>query len=189
MNKKELRIKYKELRSKLEVDQIDDLSLDISNNLLKLNIWEKSFYHIFLSIQKQKEINTEFILHILQGKDKNIIVSKSNFEDNSLEHILLTDNTVLKLNNWGIPEPVDGIPIPESKIDIVFIPLLAFDQEGNRVGYGKGFYDKFLSKCNPQVIKIGVSFFSAEEKIEEILSTDIRLDYCVTPLKIYDFNT
>ncbi|WP_299604827.1 5-formyltetrahydrofolate cyclo-ligase [uncultured Aquimarina sp.] len=188
MSKNELRAKYKALRSKLENDQIDDLSLDISNHLLQLDIWEKSFYHIFLSIQKQKELNTEFILHILQGKDKNIVVSKSNFKDNSLEHMLLTDNTVLKVNDWGIPEPVDGIPIPESKIDVVFVPLLAFDQLGNRVGYGKGFYDKFLSKCNPETIKIGLSFFSAEELIENVLPTDIALDFCVTPQKIYDFN-
>lgn len=188
MNKKELRIKYKELRSQIEEDSIDDLSMDIANNLLKLPIWELSFYHVFLSIQKHKEINTEFILHILQGKDKNIIVSKSNFKDNTLEHILLTDSTILNLNSWGIPEPVDGISIPEDKIDIVFVPLLAFDCKGNRVGYGKGFYDKFLAKCNSKTLKIGLSLFTPEEEISEVLATDIPLDYCITPSEIYTFN-
>ncbi|WP_299243698.1 5-formyltetrahydrofolate cyclo-ligase [uncultured Aquimarina sp.] len=188
MNKKELRNKYKEMRSRFSEEEIDDLSMDIANNLLKISIWEQSFYHIFLSIQNKKEINTEFMLHILQGKDKNIVVSKSNFGDNTLEHILLTDGTILKLNSWGIPEPTDGIPIPESKIEVVFVPLLAFDQKGNRVGYGKGFYDKFLSKCNPKTIKIGFSFFPPEKDIKGVLPTDIRLDYCVTPLNVYTFN-
>lgn len=188
LSKKDLRKKYKELRSKLSEDEIDDLSMDIANNLLKMSIWEQSFYHVFLSIQNKKEINTEFILHILQGKDKNIVVSKSNFENNTLEHILLTDGTILKLNSWGIPEPTDGIPIPEDKIQVVFIPLLAFDEKGNRIGYGKGFYDKFLAKCNPDTLKIGLSFFSPEKEIKEVLPTDIRLDYCVTPLNVYTFN-
>ncbi|WP_299259884.1 5-formyltetrahydrofolate cyclo-ligase [uncultured Aquimarina sp.] len=188
MSKKDLRKKYKELRDQLGADEINDLSMDIANNLLKLSIWEKSFYHNFLSIQSQKEINTEFILHILLGKDKNVVVSKSNFDNNTLEHILLTDATVLKVNSWGIPEPIDGIPIPESKIEVVFVPLLAFDQKGNRVGYGKGFYDKFLAKCNPDTIKIGLSFFSPEKEISGILPADIRLNYCVTPLNVYTFN-
>ncbi|WP_378179635.1 5-formyltetrahydrofolate cyclo-ligase [Aquimarina sp. SS2-1] len=186
--KANLRKKYKKLRAELSDEAIEDLSVVIANNLLKLPIWEKSFYHIFLSIQEQKEINTEYILHILQGKDKNIVVSKSNFENNTLTNVLLTDNTKFEVNSWGIPEPVDGIPIPEDKIEVVFVPLLAFDEDGNRVGYGKGFYDKFLSKCNPGTIKIGLSFFTAEEKIMGIFSTDINLDYCVTPSKFYTFS-
>ena len=77
---------------------------------------------------------------------------------------------------------------PVSMIDVVFVPLLAFDTNGNRVGYGKGFYDKFLSQCQPETIKIGLSFFEAEEEIADVYQDDIRLDYCVTPNKIYDFS-
>ncbi|MDH7446165.1 5-formyltetrahydrofolate cyclo-ligase [Aquimarina sp. 2201CG14-23] len=188
MDKKELRVKYKGLRSRLDEEEIDDKSMSVANNLLKLPIWEQAFYHVFLPIQKQKEVNTEFIMHILQGKDKNIVVSKSNFKDNTLEHILLTDATVLKVNSWGIPEPIDGIPIPENKIQVVFVPLLAFDTKGNRVGYGKGFYDIFLAKCDSKTIKIGLSFFDPEKEISEVLPTDISLDYCITPSNIYTFN-
>ncbi|KZS39783.1 5-formyltetrahydrofolate cyclo-ligase [Aquimarina aggregata] len=187
MNKKDLRNKYKALRLELNGEKIEDLSIDVANRMLQLPIWEKSYYHLFLPIEKQKEINTEYLLHILQGKDKNVIVSKSNFKDNTLEHILLTDNTVLKSNAWGIPEPVDGIPIPEEKIEVVFVPLLAFDKNGNRVGYGKGFYDKFLEKCNADTLKIGLSFFESEQEIVDVLPTDISLDICVTPLKTYYF--
>lgn len=185
MNKKELRAKYKKLRSNLTDTEIENLSIDIANRLLELPVWEKSYYHIFLSIAQKKEINTEFIMNILFGKDKNVIVSKTNFQENILQHFLLTDTTMLKVNSWGIPEPVDGIPIPEDKIEVVFVPLLAFDQTGNRVGYGKGFYDKFLAKCNLNTLKIGLSFFSAEEEIENITASDVPLDFCVTPTKVY----
>ena len=92
-----------------------------------------------MTIEEQKEINTEYILNILAGMDKNIVISKSNFETNTLENYLLTDNTTLKKSKYNIPEPIDGIPIQNEKIEIIFVPLLAFDKKGNRVGYGKGF--------------------------------------------------
>ncbi|MDR9457609.1 MAG: 5-formyltetrahydrofolate cyclo-ligase, partial [Salegentibacter sp.] len=72
-------------------------------------------------------------------------------------------------------------------LDLVFIPLLAFDKTGNRVGYGKGYYDRFLDSCKPGVIKIGLSFFEAEEEIKEMFETDVALDYCVTPNRVYQF--
>lgn len=187
MTKAELRKKYKSLREDLSVETIDDFSIAIANQLLKLPIWEHSFYHIFLSIEEQKEVNTEFILSILSGKDKNIVVPKSDFKNGTMTHFLLTDNTIIKKNNYNIPEPVDGIPIETSKIDVVFIPLLAFDEQGNRVGYGKGFYDKFLADCKPETIKIGLSFFETEEIITDTFESDVKLDYCVTPEKVYEF--
>ena len=69
----------------------------------------------------------------------------------------------------------------------MLLPLLAFDSKGNRVGYGKGFYDLFLSKCKPDVVKIGLSFFDTEEIIEDVFLEDIRLDYCITPDTIVKF--
>jgi len=98
MSKSALRKKYKALRNELTAEQLDDFSIAIANRLLKLPIWEKRYYHLFLTIAEQKEIDTEFILNILAGKDKDIILSKSNFEDHSLTHFLLTDNTILKKN-------------------------------------------------------------------------------------------
>ena len=187
MTKQELRKKYKNLRNTLTENAIEDLSLSIANQLLTLDIWDFSFYHIFLSIETQKEINTDYILNILSGKDKNIVISKSDFNTYELTNYLLTDATTLKLNAYNIPEPVDGIEINNSKIDVVFIPLLAFDTKGNRVGYGKGFYDKFLAKCKPETLKIGLSFFDAEPEIQGVFNGDIPLDYCVTPEKIYSF--
>ena len=186
-SKKHLRKKYKQLRAELTDSDIEELSIEIANNLVSLDIWTKEFYHLFLSIKKQKEVETESILNILLGKDKNVVISKSNFDDLTMEHYLLTDTTKIRFNDYGIPEPVDGIAIDAKKLDVVFIPLLTFDIKGNRIGYGKGFYDAFLKKCNPDVIKIGVSFFEAEENISDTSDNDIPLNFCVTPTKIYDF--
>lgn len=187
MTKNELRKKYKDLRSKLSLDEIDDKSIVIANRTLELPIWNKEYYHIFLSIVEHKEINTEFILSILSGKDKHIILSKSDFATSTMNHFLLTDSTIIKANKWNIPEPVDGIEIQPNKIEVVFIPLLAFDKQGNRVGYGKGFYDKFLTECKPGTIKIGLSFFETEDQIQDVFESDVKLDYCVTPNQVYKF--
>jgi 5-formyltetrahydrofolate cyclo-ligase len=73
------------------------------------------------------------------------------------------------------------------KIDVVFVPLLAYDTLGNRVGYGKGFYDTFLSECKPDVLKIGLSFFEPENIIEDLNQNDIKLDICINPSHIYRF--
>jgi len=188
MDKKSLRLKYKDLRTNLSEEDIDNLSLDVANQALKLPIWHKTNYHLFLSIANKKELDATYLLQILAGKDKNVILSKSDFSTNLMTNYLLTDNTVLRINAYGIPEPEEGFVVADNQIDVVFVPLLAFDIQGNRVGYGKGFYDKFLSQCRKDVVKVGLSFFEAEQNIEGVLETDIQLDYCVTPNKIYDFN-
>ena len=187
MNKKELRAKYKDLRKELLPDEIEEKSLAIANRMLQLDIWDKTYFHLFLTIEEQKEVETEFVLQVLAGYDKEIIVAKTNFETLEMTNYLLTDNTKFQKNEYNIYEPVDGIEVPNAKIDVVFVPLLAFDKKGNRVGYGKGFYDKFLSKCKEDVIKIGLSFFEAEEIIDDVFEGDIRLDYCITPTTNYVF--
>ena len=187
MDKKSLRQKAKAERQKLIQEEIEDKSLAIANQLLRMNIWDKLYYHLFLTIEEQKEINTEYILQVLAGKDKNIVLSKSDFETREMTHFLLTDNTRIKKNTYNVPEPVDGLEVPNAKIDVVFVPLLTYDKQGNRVGYGKGFYDNFLSKCKPETIKIGLSFFPPEEKIEDISESDVKLDFCVTPEEVFRF--
>jgi 5-formyltetrahydrofolate cyclo-ligase len=194
MDKKALRSKYKVLRQSLTEEEIEDKSLAIANQLLRMDavpslrlVWDKLYYHLFLTIEEQKEINTEYILQILAGKDKEIVISKCDFATLGMTPFLLTDNTKIKKNSYNVPEPVDGLEVPDAKIDVVFVPLLAYDKHGNRVGYGKGFYDNFLSKCKPETIKIGLSFFPPEEKIEDVSETDVKLDFCVTPEGIISF--
>lgn len=187
MDKKALRQKNKEKRQKLSSEEIEENSLAIANNLLRLKVWEKTYFHVFLPIVEQKEVDTEFVLQVLAGKDKEVVISKSDFETREMSHFLLTDNTKVVKNEYNIPEPVNGLPVPTEMIDVVFVPLLAYDKQGNRVGYGKGFYDKFLSQCKPDVIKIGLSFFEPEEQIEDVSETDVKLDFCVTDKDIFKF--
>jgi len=186
MLKKDLRSKFSLKRDLLSNDKISELSLLITNRALEIPIWNFTNYHIFLSIFEKNEIDTQYFMSVIHGKDKNIIVSKM-FGDQQLKHFLLTDNTLIKKNKWNVPEPVDGFEIDAHKIDVVFIPLLAFDIFGNRVGYGKGYYDAFLKNCKPDVIKVGLSFFDPVTKIDDIFEADISLNYCVTPGKIYAF--
>lgn len=187
MEKKRLRKKYKELRAGLSKERIDEKSVDIANMSLALDIWNYQYYHLFLPIFKQKEVDTSYLLNILQGKDKHVLVSKSDFTTNTMKHYLLTDATRFVVNEYGIPEPEDGIEIDPEKIEVIFIPLLAYDTKGNRVGYGKGFYDRFLSTCKKDVVKVGVSFFEAETEEISVRDTDIPLDYCISDAQMYTF--
>lgn len=186
MTKQQLRAHYLEKRKALSEEEIDDASMAIANNLLALNIWNKSFYHLFLSIEKHKEVDTHHVLNILMGKDKNIVISRSNFKDLSMSHYLLTDQTKLELSKYGIPEPsINSINIDESQIEIVFVPLIITNVNGQRIGYGKGFYDRFLARCRPDVLKIGLSVFEPLDMEFEKDSFDVALDLIITPSNSY----
>ena len=186
MDKKTLRKKYTALRENLSNAEIDEQSLAIANNALQLPIWDKTNYHIFLPIEEKKEVNTAYLLHILQGRDKSVIVPKADFSTGEMIHYLLQENTVLKLSEYNIPEPVDGIKIAPEQLDVVFVPLLVFDENGYRVGYGKGFYDRFLAKCSKNCVMVGLSLFEAIAQIP-YENLDIPVKYCITPQKTYSF--
>ena len=73
------------------------------------------------------------------------------------------------------------------KLDVIVVPLLCFNEAGHRVGYGKGFYDKFLVRCKKKVQKIGISFFEKYEKIDDLTKLDQKLDIIITPNKLIQF--
>ena len=186
MDKSQIRKQYKNLREGLSKSQIENGSISIANRCLELPIWNKQIMHIFLSIENQKEVDTSFLRTLLKGKDKEIVIPKI-IDSVRLQHFLLTDHTLFKRNSLGIPEPVSGIEIKPSIIDVVFIPLLSFDSKGNRVGYGKGYYDRFMLNCKEECLKIGLSFFEEEQCVFGVEETDIPLDFCVTPKQIYQY--
>jgi 5-formyltetrahydrofolate cyclo-ligase len=113
-----------------------------------------------------------------------IVVPKSIPETCQMEHFLYHKEAHVE-NKWGIPEPVFGELIPPEKMSMVLVPLLIFDEEGNRVGYGKGFYDRFLQECSEDLIKIGLCLEEAIPKIEDVNEFDIKIDYCITPDRLY----
>lgn len=186
MLKKQLRLSYATLRNELSPDSRENFSQNIANRCLQLPVWDLQIFHIFLSIPQRNEVDTSFLLTVLQGKDKDIAVPKVSGKG-ELVHYLLTDATAFRNSRWGIPEPVSGIRVIPRQIDVVFLPLLAFDLEGYRVGYGGGFYDRFLANCREDVVKVGLSFFEPVAEISDRHPMDIPMDYCVTPEKIYSF--
>lgn len=186
MLKKDLRNLFLEKRKNASRATLADASILLANKALTLPVWDHSYYHIFLHSPEKNELDTQPLISLLQGRDKEIIVPKI-APENQLEHYLLTDNTLLKPNSWSIPEPVNGIRIPPSDIDVVFLPLLAFDRRGHRVGYGKGYYDRFLSQCRKECIKIGLSLFGPVDEISDAGDQDIPMDYCLTPDEVYTF--
>ncbi len=198
MNKEELRKLYKEKRKELTKLELEMASIKIHNLLFsRIMIHRFSPIHIFLPIIKNNEINTWPIIETLR-KDfsPDIYISKSMVTDDLL-HILLKKNTELVENKWGIEEPKDLKNVISSKQffekfkdqDIlVIIPLLISDKIGHRVGYGKGYYDKFLSFSNESnCTKIGLSLFEPIDLIGGIDKHDIKLNFCITPERIWSF--
>ena len=181
-----LRSHYKKKRLSLTKQEVDHLSQRVCRQLDKLNIWELKHYHIFISISKYNELDTSSIINKLKSEQKIIIVPK--ISNNELVHIAINDETEFGLNEYGIKEPNDGNHFVIENLDIIFIPLLAFDIEGHRVGYGKGYYDRFLKLTNNSTLKIGLSFFNPINKILDIDDNDVKLDYCVTPKQVHKFN-
>ena len=181
-----LRSHYKKKRFSLTKQEVDDLSQRVCKQLDKLNIWKLKHYHIFISILKYNELDTSSIINKLKSEQKIIIVPK--ISNNELVHIAINDETKFGLNEYGIKEPNDGNHFIIENLDIIFIPLLAFDLEGHRVGYGKGYYDRFLKLTNNSTLKIGLSFFDPINKILDIDDNDVKLDYCVTPKQVHKFN-
>ena len=186
MLKEDLRALYKKKRNSLDQKKSQQKPFEIANRS-KMNIWDYTNYHIFFPIEKQNEIDTKLIIQIIQGKDKNVILPKVNLEENTMTNYLLTDSTLLKVNKLGVSEPISGIEIKPVQLEVVFIPLLSFDKSGHRVGYGGGYYDRLLKKCSRNCIKIGLSFFDPEDRIEDITQSDIKMNHCITPSKTYTF--
>ena len=187
MNKNQIRKKYKDLRKKLGEPELNNLSDKIFQQALKLKIWKKNNFMLYKSIKSKKEVDTSSFFQILNSDSKNILYPKINFKKNVINALLSTNKTKFEINKFGIEEPCDNIIFDPKMIEVVFVPLLSFDTEGNRVGYGAGFYDKFLKECDYNILKIGLSFFEPETRIEDTNASDIKLDYCITPQKVFSF--
>lgn len=188
MTKQELRKAALEARTALSEEQVADLSVEIANKLLRLPIWSYKVYHLFMSIAHQKEVQTDLIITLLQAKDKVIVVPKMQ-PKGALKHYLLEDETRFEVHRFGVPEPINAEEIDATEIDVVFVPLLCFDADGNRLGYGKGYYDQFLAQTKPGALFIGLSLLDKTETALEPEAHDVRLHYAITPSTVYHFNS
>lgn len=188
--KEELRKEYLAKRKLFSESEIEQQSIKIRNWLFsRLMIHRFENIHVFLPIAKHKEVNTWLIVETLQ-KDfpVNIILSRSE-TDGTLKHYIYDKTSILVENKWGISEPApeEAKQILANQIDMVLVPLLIFDKLGHRVGYGKGYYDRFLADCRADVLKVGLSFFEPIKLIDDTYEYDIELDICITPNRIWSF--
>ncbi len=188
LDKQQLRIYYKELRGALSDQEVKNKSLQITSNVIAFldEKRELKHFHLFFPISKQREIITYPIKDYLDEKGATIYTSKVTPDSLALHTLRLQPNTTFQLDDWGIPVPDAFELVSDELIQVVFVPLLAFDQKGNRIGFGKGYYDLFLARLDPSVLKIGLSFFSPEIKLPSELH-DIALDCCITPENIITF--
>ena len=189
MKKQELRILFKQNRQDLTIREIEKFNDLILINFQKLNIPDIQCVHTYLASLKLGEPDTATIIRYLQFKNPfiKVVIPKIDIHSGKMVNFHFYEGMEMITNSYGIDEPKEGSEMEEMDVDLVLIPLLAFDKKGNRVGFGKGYYDKFLARCRPGILKVGLSFFEAVDEIEDILSVDVPLDYCVTPNNLYIF--
>lgn len=190
MDKAALRKYYLAKRNQLDEKQLILLNEKIRDQfLLYFDDLQVNVVHTFLPIARKKEIDTRSILEAMKTKMPalKVVISKSDMQSREMISYLFDENTLLETNKWGIPEPVDAHEVDDLDIDLVLVPLLAFDKSGHRVGYGMGFYDRFLKKCRPDIIKVGLCLEPPVAAIPDAHAFDVMLDYCVTPERVYVF--
>ncbi len=186
MKKSALRKQAIQRRSQLDPERVQAQSQQLLEQFTQLNLNGLKVLHIFLPIQEKNEPDTFLIIAWLRQNhpDIKIIVPKSDFNTFLMTHHELGDITTLQKNAFNILEPQQGEE-HKGDIDMVLLPLLAFDRRGYRAGYGKGFYDRFLQGMD--TLKVGLSLFDVSEDIEDVDPYDMKMDLCLTPGRLYDF--
>lgn len=187
MLKKELRAYYKNKRLTLSQDEVFLFSKQITERLLDFFPFEKGMrVHVFLPIEKLKEIQTSSLIKELWHRGVDVFVPRVVGDD--IVSLPYTSDTALEVNYWGIHEPViSKNALAEPHFDVVVVPVLYVDKKGHRIGYGKGFYDRFFNIINKDAVKIGVNYFTPDENIDDADAWDVRLDYLVTPIEVVSF--
>lgn len=189
MTKKELRKIFLEKRKSLTENECAALNLNIYSRFFAgVDLSFVNTLHTYLPIAGNKEPDTWMIIDRLRREHSHARISVPRVTENGqLEHFYFEGAHQLTSSSWGIPEPKQGVPTPVEKIDLVIVPLIVADKQGHRVGYGKGFYDKFLSSVKSGCMKVGLSFFEPVERIADVAPYDIPLNACITPEKVISF--
>ena len=184
ITKQQLREKYWNLRKELKQDKIEKFNRSINRFIQKKQIKN---VHVFLPIKENIEVNIWPFIQSLVDKGTTIGTTIW-FGNNNMKHVIIDKSTTFKKGKFNIPVPTSYETADLGVFEVILVPLLAFDQFGNRVGYGKGIYDRILNDCSSNCTKIGVSFFKAESSLPTN-NHDVALDSCITPYGEIDFNS
>lgn len=187
MDKKALRSIYLAERRKLGMNDKVVVEEAILQLLFKSFDFTGRIVSCFLPISAKHEFDTWPIVSKIINIGGSVALTKWDFETNELAHVLYSMDSEIEINAFGIPEPIGGNLINTYQIDLVIVPLLIADKRGNRIGYGKGVYDRFLANCRASTKFIGISLFELIDEISDVDQHDVSLHYCVTPTKIHSF--
>jgi 5-formyltetrahydrofolate cyclo-ligase len=189
MDKESLRTAYKTLRKSLTLEEVAVKSDKITKSFFEYLSQKPDIRHIhvFFSIRRFNEVDTFPLFFKLQEMGYSLYTSEVNGLKDALETLYISDVRDFMLDSWGIPMPLGARSAEPFSIQMVLIPLLAYDRSGNRLGYGKGYYDKFLATLDSNVLKVGLSFFPPEGQIPSD-THDVGLDICITPDQIHLFS-
>ena len=191
MTKSELRKIYLAKRQMLSFPERELASTRIAARLFRdFDLSKVKVLHCFIHIERFGEVDTRPIFQDIWSKYPQIqtVVPRVNHETEELDCLKYGQDTELVHNAWQIGEPARNDHVEPREIDIVLVPLLCFDRRGHRVGYGKGFYDRFLRKCRPDCQKVGLSMFEPIDEISDAHENDEPLDAAVTPSETISFD-
>ena len=189
MTKQQLRKQFIAKRQELSLVEYDALNQQLLQQFQQLDLTEVACIHLFLPIRERKEPDTFLIREWLKQHQPHIkvVFPKADFDTHTMQSFADDDALQLAVNAFDIPEPVAGNEVPAAEIDLMIVPLLAFDKQGYRVGYGKGFYDRFMAQCKPGTQFIGLCFFDPVDIIDDIGAYDIRMNACITPVRLFEW--
>jgi len=190
MTKSELRKSFLARRLSLTNAEREIASAQIAAGFFSaFDLAKVGVLHCFVPIQRFAEVDTRPIFQRLWVEFPHIqtVVPRVNHETEELESLRYGADVPLAENKWQIGEPLHDERVEPTEIDVVLVPLLCFDLKGHRVGYGRGYYDRFLRSCRTDCAKIGLSIFPPVEKIEDPHEGDFRLSACVTREQFYEF--
>lgn len=187
--KQELRYLYREKRQALSLQEMHARTAMMLETFREVPVIGRSTVMSFKQMVSKKEVPIQYFEeeaadHFGIGR---FCYPAAYIKTGLMSAFLDDENLIWEEVGFGLTQPKAGTIVDPTAIDVVFVPLLAFDGEGNRLGYGKGFYDRFLQTCRPDAQKIGFSWFDAETLLPEISRQDVPLNYCVTPNRLYVF--
>jgi 5-formyltetrahydrofolate cyclo-ligase len=189
MLKQDIRISFLEHRKGLTATEVGILEEKIASRFREYRIPIPAVIHRFMPALDRREPDPAPLVAWLRSRNPRLreLVPRIIPGTGRIESLYVGADTRWRFDKWGIPEPVEGETASPSVADLVFVPLLAFDKSGHRVGYGKGFYDRFLTECRADCVRIGLSWFGPVDAIEDLRPEDIPLHLCITPERIYAF--
>ncbi len=175
--KQQIREHVKAVRNELSSDAVTRMSSAIRERLAPLL---DRYTTIMVYAAKAPEVETQELIASLLAGGKRVVVPIIERETCSLRLSYINELSVLAPGTFNVPEPLGHeIPADPADVEVVVIPMLAFDRQGNRLGYGAGYYDRFLERC-PHPVRIGIAYSCQEVDRLPFEPDDIAMEYIVT---------